>query len=124
MPMPVNGARATDGAFQTAAIPRTSNAGPPFSAWGAFAGQIRSPERPTGRAPATGMHPIRQSAFSAPISKSQRTSAQSYSRRFLAKWPFEWTSVSRRDAYGTQLKLLRNGLRIFCDIRTFVEGRC
>src|SRR6266436_2785957 len=44
------------------------------------------------------------------------------SRRFLTKWPFEWTSVRRRDAYGTQLKLLRNGLRIFAGEYPDVRG--
>src|SRR5258708_19643380 len=67
MPMPVHGARATDGAFQTAAIPRTSNAGPPFSAWGDFADQIRSPERPTGRAPEAGIPPARRGVTGAAI---------------------------------------------------------
>src|SRR5438132_1036375 len=43
-------------------------------------------------------------------------------RRFLTKWPFEWTSVRRRDAYGTQLKLLRNGLRIFAGEYPDVRG--
>ena len=71
--MPVPGARATDAAFRTAAIPRTSNAGPPFSAWGDFAGQIHSPERPTGRAPEAGIPPARRGVTGAAIRHVRRT---------------------------------------------------
>jgi hypothetical protein len=45
---------------------------------------------------------------------------------FLAKWPFGWTpDQARGDAYATELKQLRNRLRIFAGgIATFVECRC
>src|SRR5215831_7526244 len=117
MPMPVHGARATDGAFQTAAIPRSSNARPPFSAWGDFAGQIHSPEPPMGRAPGAGIPPARRGVTGVAIR---------YVRgRLLAKWPLNGPRSGRHDAYGTQLKRLRNGLRIFAGgIATFVECRC
>jgi len=72
--MPVHGARAADGTFQTAAIRRSSNAGPPFSAWGDFAGQIHSPERPTGQAPEAGVPPARRGVTGAAISCVRRTS--------------------------------------------------
>src|SRR5262249_19560678 len=77
MPMPVQGARPTDGASQIAAIPRSSNAGPPFSAWGDFAGQIHSPERPTGRAPEAGTPPARRGVIGAATSKIARASTRS-----------------------------------------------
>ena len=48
-------------------IPRTNNAGPPFSAWGDFAGQIHSPERPTGPAPEAGIPPARRGVTGAAI---------------------------------------------------------
>src|SRR6516225_6077653 len=85
MPMPVHGARATDGAFQTAAIRRTSNAGPPFSAWGDFAGQIHSPERPTGRAPEAGIPPARRGVTGAAIRDMRRTSAPPLTHHWLAR---------------------------------------
>src|SRR6516165_10261227 len=72
MPMPVHGARATGGAFQTAAIRRTSNAGPPFSVWADFADRIHSPERPTGRAPEDGVPPARRGATGAEYSRGHR----------------------------------------------------
>src|SRR5262249_8690410 len=109
MPMPVHGARATGGAFQTAAIRRTSNAGPPFSALGDFAGQIHSPERPTGRAPEAGIPRARRDVTGAAIRYVRRTSPprsptsgkrhvqlkprHALRGRFLAKWRFEWTPV-------------------------------
>jgi hypothetical protein len=45
---------------------------------------------------------------------------------FLTKWPFGWTpGQARGDAYATELKRLRNRLRIFAGgIATFVECRC
>src|SRR3989442_1416854 len=72
MPMPVHGARTTDAAFQTVAILHSSNAGPPFAAWRDLARRIHSQERPTGLPPAAGMHPTRQGAIAAPISRIGR----------------------------------------------------
>ena len=85
MPMPVHGARATDGAFRTAAIPRTSNAGPPFSAWGDFARQIHSPEPPTGRAPEAGIPPARRGVIGGAIRYGRRTSSHRLTHVRLAR---------------------------------------
>ena len=44
---------------------------------GDFAGQIHSPERPTGRAPAAGIPPTRRGPIGAAISKIARASTRS-----------------------------------------------
>src|SRR5205807_9464673 len=67
MPMPVHGARATGGAFQTVATPRKSNAWPRCAALGDFAGRIHSPGRLTGPPPGAGISPARQGGIGAPI---------------------------------------------------------
>src|SRR5437899_3577103 len=85
MPMPVHGARPTDGAFQTAAIRRTSNAGPPFSAWGDFARQIHSPEPPTGRAPEAGIPPARRGVIGGAIRYGRRPSSHRLTHVRLAR---------------------------------------
>src|SRR5215510_2595810 len=63
--MPVHGARTTDGVSRTAAIPRSSNAGPRFAASRDLARRIHSPGRRTGRAPEAGVPPTRRGVIGA-----------------------------------------------------------
>ena len=65
--MLVHGARTTDGAFQTAATPRKSNAWLRCGVLGEDADPIRSPGRPTGPPPGAGIPPTRSGAIGAPI---------------------------------------------------------
>src|SRR5262245_40107046 len=66
--MPARGARTTYGAFQTAAILPSSNAGPPFTALAMhFARRTPTRGRPTGRAPEAVIPPTRRSAIGAAI---------------------------------------------------------
>src|SRR6266478_4698616 len=67
MPMPVHGARTTDGAFQTAAMPRKSNAWLRCGVSGEGVDPIHSPEQPTGPRPGAGILPTRPGAIGAPI---------------------------------------------------------
>jgi len=63
----VHGARTTDGAFQTAATPRKSNASLRCGASGEDADLIHSPGRPTGPPLRAGIPPTRPGAIGAPI---------------------------------------------------------
>src|SRR6266568_3972675 len=66
--MPARGARTTYGAFQTAAILHSRNAGPPFTALAMhFARRTPTRGRPTGRAPEAGIPQTRRNAIGAAI---------------------------------------------------------
>src|SRR5262245_37998471 len=71
--MPVHGARTTGGAARTAAIPRSSNAGPRFAAWRDLARRIHTPGRRTGRAPEAGATPTRRGVIGATIREKAPT---------------------------------------------------
>src|SRR5262249_4691341 len=101
--MPVHGARTTDGVSRTAAIPRSSNAGPRFAAWRDLARRIHSPGRRTGRAPEAGELPTHRGVIGAIIREmrpqpegpscersfwSRLNALMTATMAFFEKWPF------------------------------------
>src|SRR5215471_18329906 len=114
MPTPVRGARPTDGASQIAAIRRSSNAGPPFSAWGIL---------PAKSIPRNGLrdgrrrleYPRLAEALSAQLLAKSHAPQRAHDPtiRPLCKMALWSPDQARGDAHGMELKRSRNRLRIF-----------